>query len=212
MFVLKASVMKATFSIFLTCVVAVMALKVLAAQEHHWTETESETVWHDRYSNCDYGYFVRLPKDTVAHGSLPPSPNHGFVVNVADPSSRAAFDSVRWNRSLWVDASYNVEDISLSSREVDEPSKQQGGSGDSRTLRRRRVKVEGVPAVRVTAEHQTPNGKFLTESITVVRGGIVYRVELQTPQGNYESDLLTFNRLVKGWHFLPLPKGECHNE
>src|SRR6266511_595688 len=54
------------------------------AQHRYWQETESETLWWSRYSNCDYGFHVLLGDRVVAHGTLPPAPNHGFYVSLPD--------------------------------------------------------------------------------------------------------------------------------
>jgi hypothetical protein len=63
----------------------VLATAVTGSQLKHWTETSQETIWRGRYKNCDHGYLVNLPPGVVGHDSLPPSPNHGFLVSAANP-------------------------------------------------------------------------------------------------------------------------------
>ncbi len=63
------------------------------AQEHstkqrHWQVTESETLWVQRYSNCQYGYYVRLSAGLIAHAERPPSPHHGFLISLPDVGSK----------------------------------------------------------------------------------------------------------------------------
>src|ERR1700692_3203107 len=79
------------------------------ALKRHWKETASETLWTGRYNNCDYGYYVLLPNGVVGHATLPPSPNHGFLIALPDArTTNYALD--RKERLIWVDASYNTSD------------------------------------------------------------------------------------------------------
>ena len=61
----------------------------IGAQSRHWTETPNETIWRGRYTNCDKGWAVDLPAGVVAHASLPPSPNHGFLISTVNPGTTA---------------------------------------------------------------------------------------------------------------------------
>jgi hypothetical protein len=78
----------------------------------HWTETSTETLWRARYTNCDRGYSVDLPAGVVAHDTLPPAPNHGFIISTrsagtTDPVTpeRPGFLGVfdRYNSAEWRD-------------------------------------------------------------------------------------------------------------
>src|SRR5215831_815824 len=70
------------------------------------TESESELLWKGRYAHCDYGFYVLLPQGYVAHSSLPPSPNHGFLVGLPDPATVHPV-SVDDQRFIYVTAEYN---------------------------------------------------------------------------------------------------------
>ena len=72
---------------FLASLFAFAIATPAAQHRHHWRETSSETIWTERYGNCDYGYYVTLPAGVLGHNELPPSPNHGFYVDLTSPAS-----------------------------------------------------------------------------------------------------------------------------
>ena len=57
------------------------------SQGKHRTETSDETIWRERYGNCDHGYFVNLPPGFIGHGSHSPNPNHGILISVKNPGT-----------------------------------------------------------------------------------------------------------------------------
>src|SRR5690349_19784902 len=59
----------------------------MGAQHRNWTQTSNELIWRDKCTNCDKGWAVELPKGVIAHGSLPPNPNHGFLISAANPGT-----------------------------------------------------------------------------------------------------------------------------
>jgi hypothetical protein len=75
-----------------TTIAAGLALAMLTSASdvngQNWAQTQTETIWHQRYTNCDKGYFVDSPAGVIAHDTPPPSPNHGFLIRAADPSTR----------------------------------------------------------------------------------------------------------------------------
>jgi hypothetical protein len=107
--------------LFSTVFLAVAARRVESmwhgsSQQRHWEETKTETIWRDRYSNCDYGYYVVLPSGVIAHGTHSPAPNHGFLVSLPDVGKTSEV-SDNDQRFLWVSAEYNMSE-SKSLREV----------------------------------------------------------------------------------------------
>jgi hypothetical protein len=81
------------------------------AQVRHWTETPKETIWRSPYTNCDMGYAVDLPKGVVAHASLPPSPNHGFLISASVPGTTAEVTLEDQQRILDVYDQYDATEL-----------------------------------------------------------------------------------------------------
>src|SRR6266568_4714934 len=103
-----------------TLVLAVAAISGDSAQhrsspQRHWEETETETIWRGRYTNCKYGYYVMLSSGVIAHGSHRPAPNHGFLVSLPDVG-KTSEASVSDPRFLWVNAEYKHVRIPLAAR------------------------------------------------------------------------------------------------
>jgi hypothetical protein len=69
--------------------VLLWAVTLATGSAQHWTKTSNELIWRSRYTNCDEGYAVALPDGIVAHGSLPPFPNHGILVSADVPGTTA---------------------------------------------------------------------------------------------------------------------------
>lgn len=78
-------------------VVLICIVGVARAQFHNWVETRFETIWRKRYTNCDEGYAVDLPSGVIAHDSLPPNPNHGFLISAAAPNTTGNLTLDSWD-------------------------------------------------------------------------------------------------------------------
>ncbi len=176
--------------------------------QRHWKETDSETLWTLRYSNCDYGYYVLLPNGFVAHNSLPPAPNHGFIVSLPDVGTRSYLGD-RNERFVWVDASYNTGDSQKLSDVVGSSLKDEGGPG--KILKRIPIMLAGIPAIRVKMEHASGKSRFLQEETIAVRSGIVYTIGLRTSHSHSNLDERTYDQILEGFQFQKLPRGECSN-
>ena len=169
--------------------------------KRHWRETDSETLWTVRYTNCDYSFYVLLGKGVVAHGTHSPSPNHGFLIALGDVGTTSYVSWEKLDRWMDVDASYDVGDP---------PEAEQFSRGA--LLRPKRGTVTswgGLKALRIHAV--SGDGKTIDEGLTAVRSGIVYRMGMHTTPSAYAVDEVRFQTLVTGFNLLPLPHGECSN-
>lgn len=168
----------------------------------HWRETDSETLRTVRYNNCDYGYDVALPAGVVAHDTLPPSPNHGFLIALPEVgTTNYVLDGKK--RFIWADASYNTTDADSASGLV--------AKRDIRPANRsqRQAVLAGLPAIRVTSTHRA---SAVVELTTVaLQEGIIYTFGLQTNGANRAEDEAEYNRIIHGFGLLPLPRGQCSN-
>lgn len=203
--------------LLLTFVLAVPSLSGDSAQhqrsqQRHWEETETETIWRDRYTNCDYGYYVLLSSGVIAHGSHSPAPNHGFLVSLPDVG-KTSEASVGDQRFLWVNANYNMSEshslrgvadyqINLSSR-------------DKRALRiddRRSTTLGGIAAIRFRLEYGSPDSRVIENEVVALRSGIVYEIGLRTQLADYDRDNQWFEQVWSGFKLLSLPQGACSND
>jgi hypothetical protein len=182
------------------------AVPIASSLKRHWAETDSETLWTVRYSNCDYGFYVLLDPGVVAHDTHPPAPNHGFLVSLSDLGKKSFASYETEKRFVSVDASYDVSDppmsqtLSLFLRK----RKANSGKGIYRTL-------AGLPAIEDSKSEPTSNGETFDQSIVAVRAGIVYRIGLHTQREFKVVDEKEYRQIVKGFKLLKLPIGECSN-
>ncbi len=184
--------------------------KLSTGLKRHWRETDSETLWTTRYNNCDYGYYVLLDAGVVAHDTLPPSPNHGFLLPLPDVG-RTSYALDEKKRFVWVDASYNSLDDQSLTGAADESQKIETANGALRHSNRVSTKLAGLPATEDAFEDSTPKGESFEESIVALRSGIVYTGGLHTTKAYKTEDEKQFRRIRDGFRLLKLPKGECSN-
>ena len=174
-----------------------------------WRETDSETLWTDRYNNCDYGYYVLLDAGVVAHGSLPPSPNHGFLISLQDVGKTSFSSYETETRFVWVDASY-TDDLSLKDA-ADNLQQIEKANDVSRHSNRVFLSLAGLPAIEDKLEGSSPKDEPIKESIVALRSEIVYTIGLRTTKAYKAVDEKQFRRIRDGFRLLKLPKGGCSN-
>jgi hypothetical protein len=181
-------------------------------QQHDWEETATETIWHKRYTNCDYGYYVSLRSGVVAHGTRSPAPNHGFYVSLPDVSNASPASEDR-DRIVWVDAHYNVSDFHSLAKVVKyEMRWTSEGKVSMRVVQRKTSTLGGVPAVSLVVQRAGEHGLVIEQRVIALRSGIVYTAALQSLAKNIAADREKFEQIRRGFTLLPLPQGECSND
>jgi len=213
---------RAIFKLLLTSILVSQSPVLIAQLTHrvgspprHWVETESETLWRGRYTNCDYGYYILLNHGTVGHGSHSPSPNHGFLVSLPD-TKKVSDATDKALRFIWVDASYDASDdqslagnanqsLAFVHNEINNEQSVFHNHKPSRTT------LAGLPAIHSRVEHLSPTGNLIVETIVASRSGIIYTIGLKTLQQNRIFDEQQFQQIVNEFRLLKLPKGECSN-
>ena len=187
--------------------------------QRHWRVTAAETVWHGRYSNCDYGYYVELPKGAIAHSPKPPQPNHGAVMDLASPrSNRELVPHLR--RSLSMNSTYDASGLSsLDSIAKKELSLMRQGKQNFRVLTEHPAHLAGLPGKLIQVSYAGSRGLAIVLEMIAYRppgphglGGIVYRLKLRSTSTALDQDKRTFHALLAGFHLTPLPLGACRNE
>lgn len=183
--------------------------------KHYWSETDSETLWRTRYNNCDYGYYVLLGPGVVAHDTLPPAPNHGFLIPLPDVG-RTTYVSGRESRLVWVDASYDVWDdhpsLAGAVRQGIGISMEDEAKHKPKLVEREPMRLAGIPAVSFKVVYISSNGsKGVEEQTVALRSDIVYTVGLSTTESNLSADEARMKKILAGFKLLKLPQGECIN-
>ena len=179
----------------------------IGAQDRHWAETLNETIWRGRYTNCDKGWAVDLPTGVVAHDSLPPSPNHGFLISAVHPGT-AAEVSLSEQRIIGVFDDYDAMELGSARAYLDWELK---NAGNKKVLEVRETVIQGLRGVQARYELKQRGSAQVVESVIVLRGGVVYHLLLKTTDQHYELDSALFARVRAGFRLLPFPKGECVN-
>ncbi len=188
--------------------------RFLPSLQQHWTQTSDETIWREKYTNCDKGYAVSLPKGVVAHGGLPPNPNHGFLVSASAPDTVAEV-TLETERLVGVYDTYDgMEDGSAQaylSRELNQ-------AGSVEVLALNETKFRGLPAAYVNYRKKTGDVAVDTAETIVFRShpknlsSIFYIIWLSTPSSHYQEDHKLFEQVRDGFLLLPGPSGKCSND
>jgi len=182
----------------------------------HWTQTDSETIWRGLYTNCDKGYAVTIPANVVAHGSLPPNPNHGILVSASAPDTVARV-TLEDERVVGVYDEYDAMEFGNAQAYLTFELLHTH-AGPATIMERRSTKFRGLPTVYV--HYRTKNGQasIETEESIVYRGQpknsspIFYVIWLRTPIQYYSQDRQLYSRIREGFHLMPVPRGECSNK
>lgn len=152
-------------SIFLSLLFLSM-LRFFAPSSQHWTQTTTETIWHEKYKNCDKGYSVILPKGVIAHGDLPTSPNHGFLVSASDPDTRAEV-SLKAQRLVGVYDFYDAADYGSARGYLETELKR---AGPVKILETRDTSFRGLPGVHIHYGQGVGDSAVETEELILLRG------------------------------------------
>lgn len=204
----------AAILLFVMCRLGVIAfvmwsMCVAGAQVRHWSETPKETIWRTLYTNCDRGWAVDLPAGVVAHGSLPPNSNHGFLISTTNPGTTAEVSSEN-PRIIDVYDEYDAMELGSARAYLDWELK---NIANKEALQVREIMFQGLRAVQARYSVKTRNTVQLIDSLTAYREqqGLVYHLILQTTDQHYQADSALFADVRAGFRLLPIPKGECTN-
>jgi hypothetical protein len=196
----------------------IFAIAVAASpQGKHWTETPDETIWRERYGNCDHGYFVNLPPGIIGHGSHSPSPNHGILISAKNPGITTDV-TVEEQRLVEVYDSPDAAELRSPRAYVDEYDlKPKNASERITILERRETTFRGSTAVYVHFRKTTEHSTSEVEELVVYRapkriGPSFYAVMLRTTPEFYRRDHALYLQIREGLRFVRVPPGECSND
>ncbi len=196
----------------------ILAIAVAAyPQGKHWTETPDETIWRERYGNCDRGYFANLPPGVIGHGTHSPSPNHGILISAKNPGITTEV-TVEEPRLVEVYDSNDAGELRSPQAYVEEYYlKLESASERITILERRDTKFRGSTAVYVHFRKATEHSTSEVEELVVYRapkgiGPSFYVVMLQTTPEFYSRDHRLYLQIRQGLRFVHVPPGECSND
>jgi hypothetical protein len=147
----------------------------------------------------------------VGHDTLPPSPNHGFLVSAEDADTTGAV-TLQAPRLIYV---YDLDASDFG-----------GGRGYlDRFLERgvivkerRETRFKGLQATYLRYEHLKQGAITISEEMVMYRanakniGPIVYVVALRTSPEHYREDDKLYRRMLEGFQISAVPPGECSND
>ena len=187
------------------------------AQGKHWAETSDETIWRERYGNCDHGYFVNLPPGVIGHGSHSPNPNHGILISAKNPGITTEVTS-KEPRVVDVYDSNDAGELGSPGAYVQQyVLKPENASEKITILGRRDTKFRDSPAEYVHFRKATEHSTWEVEELVVYRtpkgiGPSFYVVMLQTTPEFYSRDHSFFLQIRGGVKFVSVPAGGCSND
>jgi hypothetical protein len=186
---------------------------VIVHGQRSWRETQTETVYVGKYSNCDYGYYVILPDGIVGHRGKAPSSNHGITVNLENLKSDDPIpDPVRY---VQVYNAYNIgAENSLTEIVLQQRKSQRAIHKDVSMSEPARRSLGSLPALEFRSSFHEKTLSIIERDVVAYRtkGNILYHIQLvTTPEAAGEDDKV-FDALVAGFRLTNLPVGECSND
>jgi hypothetical protein len=164
-------------------------------------ETDSESQFTGRYANCDYGFYVLLPKRYLAHGNHSPNPNHGFLIGLPDTGMTDVV-SIDDKRFIWVNAEYNSLDLSSLKEAAEWRTKISGeGKKEFKVLRREDTKLNGLAAKLIRYQYEGSSGTVIEKEVIALRAGILYEIGLKTSASDYKQDDDQFLKVIENFRW-----------
>lgn len=188
--------------------------RFFASSSQHLTQTAKETIWHEKYTNCDKGYSIILPKGVVAHSGFPPSPNHGFLVSASAPDTVAEV-TLEARRLVGVYDSYDAMDYGSARAYLKAELK---NAGSVEILASHDTKIRGLPAVHIHYRKGVGDSAVDTEELLLFRshprnsGPIFYVIWLRTSSTHYEEDRKLYQQVRDGFYLMTIPGRKCSND
>ncbi len=162
-----------------------------------------------RYANFNYAYSVLLPRGMVGLTSPAPNPQHGFGINLLNPTSVSWSEQDGWpNAYLWVDGSYNAMMWNSFDDIIDEHLRWQKEKYHRvRLIRRDATRLGQLPAVRFVMTYGDDGKEMVEDQVVSMRtqSDIIYSISLRTPLSRYGIDKRWVVEMQRTWLIDPLP-------
>lgn len=163
--------------------------------------TDSESLWTGRFSDCDFRYFILIPKGFVAHADRPPRRLHAVLFSLADTATTNVV-TAEDERVISVMASSNELEFKsvkeFADHMLDDLGKEKSGF---ETKARESSHLDGEPAAKLRVEYDSPDGRVVEEELLSLQSGVLYEIRLRTTAANYDIDEQNFTKVVSGFRF-----------
>ncbi len=145
-----------------------------------------------RYVNQTYGFAVTVPDDLSVATSPPPAPQHGIAATL-DPSGR-----------VWIDGAYDSRFLGSAVAALRDLA---SGESPPPAAPIRMTRLAGLEAAGLRFRHDDTVSALLVVYRPNARGvAIIYRFGLDTDRGHAARDERIFDRIVRSFAILPLPR------
>lgn len=179
----------------------------------HWSLTKDETIWRDRYTNHTRCYAVELPSGVVAHSSLPPSPNHGFLISGLAPEATAEA-SLDDDRLVGVYDSYDAGNYGSAEAYLKRLLEWEGAI---EVLTTYPTRLQGRQAAYAHFRKKKDHTVLENQELVVYRRSkfdspMLYVIWMRNTSQSYAQDQNLYEEIRGGFHFLPSLKSGCSQE
>lgn len=197
-------------SVFCLCVLSLLigTAPAPAQQEpRHWVATgkmrltDSESLWTERFSDCDFKYYVLVPNGFVAHADRPLQRLHSVLFGLPDTSTTdvVTFDDERF---ITVMARANEFEFKSLKDFADHVLNDLGkGKSGFEIKTQESSRLDEEPAARLRVEYDDPHGRVVEEKLLSLRLGVLYEIGLRTATKHYDIDVQNFDKVVAGFRF-----------
>jgi hypothetical protein len=173
-------------------------------------EDDNDVTVVGRYTNFNYAYSVLVPKGMMGGTNPPPSPQHGFGIDLMHPTTTDWIKQEGFpNAYVSVDGSYNsLEWASLDEAMQESLKFLSEDYGNSRLLTKKRIRLGGLRALRFVASYRESGEEMIEDEIVAFRkkgDDIVYSIDLRTPASRYARDKSVVTQIQNSWSTDPLP-------
>jgi len=194
-----------------TLTVAFFFVGVVLGQQ--WTLTAEETIWRVRYRNGTRCYAVELPPGVVAHSSLPPSPNHGFLISGLAPETTAAV-SLDADRLVGVYDSYDAAEYGSAEAYLKQLLEWEESV---EVVSNHSAKFQGLKAAYVHFRKKKELTVLENEELVVHRRSkfdspMLYVIWMRSTSQGYAQDKRLYEQIRSGFRILPSLKNGCSPE
>lgn len=163
--------------------------------------TNSESLWTERFSDCDSRYYVLIPDGFVAHADRPPRRLHSILFGLPDTNTT---NVVTPDDQRFISVAARSNDFEFKSlKEFADQVLHSLGKGKSgfEIKTQQSSRLDGEPAMKLRVEYNDSDGRTVQEKLLSLRSGVIYEIGLRTTTQHYGTDEQNFMKIAVGFRF-----------